>query len=134
MKNIFNKKTIFTAITTVVLFLLIKPMMAYAGFGVSPININKEHLKPGATVTETISVSRSNANESTRITVEPDLGEIESWFTFSPGKEFIFEAGAVRKDFQITIKVPQDTELKEYTGIILSESKKTHWMKLKEFQ
>lgn len=97
-------------------FMSITP--AFAGFGVSPAEIYNSNLKPGAKFEKNIVLSRSDADEDLKVSIETDLGESESWFKFDPGKEFIFPKGESRKEINITISVPENVEIRNYNGVL----------------
>ena len=96
--------------------LLLSSVVAHAGFGISPSDINHEYLKPGSSFTTDFLISRSGSLGETDIIVEPDLGPINSWFIFKPGKVFRFPKGQRTIQFQVVVNVPETAEYKEYTG------------------
>lgn len=96
--------------------LLLSSVVAHAGFGISPSDINQEYLKPGASFTTDFLLSRSGALNEMDIVVEPDLGAINSWFTFKPGKVFRFAQGQRTMTFQVVVNVPETAEYKAYDG------------------
>lgn len=96
--------------------LLLSGMVAHAGFGISPSDINHEYLKPGSSFTTDFLLSRSGSLSEMDIVVEPDLGAINSWFTFKPGKVFRFAQGQRTMPFQVVVNVPETAEYKEYGG------------------
>lgn len=96
--------------------LLLSSVVAHARFGISPSDINHEYLKPGSSFTTDFLISRSGSLGETDIIVEPDLGPINSWFTFKPGKVFRFPKGQRTIQFQVVVNVPETAEYKEYTG------------------
>ncbi len=100
------------------LILFISTLSAYAGFGVSPTNINSEYLKPGASFTQEFTLSRSDATADMKIQIVPDLANIDSWFTFDPGKTFVFKKGQTTQKFKIIVKVPSDAQYTDYKGVV----------------
>lgn len=111
------KKTINRVILSLGILLLAN-MSVHAGFGVSPSNIDSQYLKPGATFKQEFTLSRSENLDEMIITIAPALGEMESWFTYTPGKTFTFERGQSIKTFEITVKVPNDAQYQNYNGVI----------------
>lgn len=111
MKKIFN----FIIFTLSFIFVTTPAM---AGFGVSPADIYNDHLKPGAEFEKEIILSRSETNENLKVSIETDLKEAESWFQFSPGREFIFPQGQSRITLKIKVKVDSKADIKKYDGII----------------
>lgn len=96
--------------------LLLSSVATHAGFGISPSDINHEYLKPGSSFTTEFLLSRSGSLSEMDIVVEPDLGPINSWFTFKPGRIFKFAEGQRTMSFQVIVNVPQTAEYKEYGG------------------
>jgi len=116
MVKIMKNKLLFSFLIVLLPFILVKP--ALAGFGVSPAEIYNDSLKPGATFDKEVVLSRSTADENLKVVIETELGEAESWFTFNPGKEFIFAKGENRKTVKITVSVPKNANLKNYKGVL----------------
>ena len=114
MKSLKFLKNITLGLT----ILLISYISVHAGFGVSPTNINSEYLKPGASFTQEFTLSRSDATEDMNVQIVPDLGSIDSWFTFDPGKTFIFKKGQTTQKFKVIVKVPSDAQYTDYKGVI----------------
>jgi len=113
MKNIKNT---LQKILLGVGILLLSSTVIHAGFGISPSDINHEYLKPGSSFTTEFLLSRSGSLDEMDVVVEPDLGPINSWFTFKPGKIFKFEKGQRTMSFEVVVNVPQTAEYKEYGG------------------
>jgi hypothetical protein len=112
-------KNITTKVLLGITFFLLSTISAHAaGFGVSPTDIYNEYLAPGMTFEKEFTLSRSGSLEELDIYIEPDLGDITSWFTFSPGSVFKFEQGEDIKTFRVIVNVPQDAEYTEYDGVV----------------
>ncbi len=90
----------------------------YAGLGISPGGIFNDHLKPGAHLEEDIIISRSDPTEDLVATIEPDLGEMNDWFKFEPGRTFVLPKGEQQVKVKAIVDVPEDVEFKDYTGYI----------------
>lgn len=90
----------------------------YAGFGVSPAEVIKDHLKPGAHFEQQLTLSRSEADEDLKVIIEPDLEEMSSWFKFEPSQELVFAKGIQRLPVKVVVDVPAEAELKTYDGRI----------------
>lgn len=88
----------------------------FAGIGVSPGEVSQDNLRAGIVFNKEITISQSDANEDAKITVEPDLGEMSSWITFDPGREFIIKKGINKYPLILKIQVPADAQKKEYSG------------------
>lgn len=109
----------------IVIFLFILTILApvqttRAGFGISPPYVRNENLSRGSTYTEKIYIVRNEkeATEDWKITILPDLEEIESWFSIEPGLEFIIPAGDEKFPIFITVKVPKKAKYDDYHGYI----------------
>ena len=112
----------FRKILTFLIFtvmLLAFPKLAL-GFGITPAEINVQNLKPGGHYETDIYVTRpiTEVDEDLRVVLEPDLGEMESWFKFVPGSEFLFPTGKNTTSFKVVIDVPQNVTLQRYQGVI----------------
>lgn len=116
--------TIITFIIAVFAF----PKTLFA-FGITPAEIYIEDIKPGSHYETEIYVTRpvTEANEKLKVIIEPDLGDMVSWCTFIPGKEFDFPSGKNTTSFKVAIDVPQNAPLNNFKGQItikgLSEKK-----------
>lgn len=110
-------KKIFNFIIFILSFIFVTTP-AIAGFGVSPADIYNDHLKPGAEFEKEIILSRSETDEDLKVSIETDLQETESWFQFTPGRDFIFPKGQSRYSLKIKVKVPNNADIKTYKGII----------------
>jgi len=109
----------------VALFGIFGVKSVFAGFGVSPATFENDRLKPGSSYTREFTVSRADVSEELSLTISPDLGVMESWFTFSPDTSFTLSPGQQHFNFSTTVKIPVDAELKTYSGYIriLEENK-----------
>lgn len=99
------------------LFLLLM-ITSVRAFGVSPTDIDSQYLRPGASLEEEFTLSRTDALEEMNVSIEPSLSGIESWFTYEPGANFVFGKGESTKTFKVKVSVPSDAEYKNYTGVI----------------
>lgn len=113
----FKTYLIIEAVLFIVGFSLFVPK-AYAGFGVSPGGIFNDHLKPGAHFEQELVISRSDPDEELIATIEPELGEMSSWFKFDPGREFLLPYGEERTTVKVIVDVPTAADYKSYQGFI----------------
>ncbi len=91
----------------------------FAGFGISPTDIIFPYLKKGSTVTKEFTLSRSDeVEQELNVEIEPDLGDISSWFSYEPSTAFRFEKGREKMTFKVTINIPSDAKNGTYTGAI----------------
>ena len=98
--------------------LVLSTLSVHAGFGVSPSNIDSQYLKPGSHFEQTFTLSRSGNLEEMQITIEPALKQMETWFTYQPGKVFLFKRGEETTQFKIVVNVPSDAQYQGYDGVI----------------
>lgn len=92
---------------------------AEAAFGISPPFINAEHLVKGAEYTQTIYLIQDQPNAEMGIKTTFDVPEkIKSWIKVDKGESFIIPQGVQQYPVQITVSVPQNTDLGVYGGRI----------------
>lgn len=102
--------------------LLLLPKTAL-GFGITPAEIYIEDLKPGGHLERQIYVTRppDEVNEALNVTLETDLGEMENWFSFIPGREFPFPIGKNVTSFKVIVDVPRGADIKNFGGRIVAK-------------
>ena len=98
--------------------LALSTLAVHAGFGVSPSNIDSQYLKPGAHFEQTFTLSRSGNLEEMQITIEPALKQMDTWFSYEPGKVFLFKRGEETLQFKVIVNVPSDAKYQGYDGVI----------------
>lgn len=86
--------------------------------GISPISVENQHLKPGATSTTNFRFSLSEINQDMPVKIAVDDQGLASWLTFDTGTEFLYKQGQKYQDIKLTIKVPENAELKDYSGVV----------------
>ncbi len=91
---------------------------AHASFGVSPAVLSYQNIKPGTSYTTQLTISRANPDKRIRVQIEPDMGEVNDWITFSTGDEFTMERGEGSKIVNATIDIPQSSDLNAFKGHI----------------
>lgn len=110
--------------TLIVLFigLLFFPKAAL-GFGITPAEIYVEDLKPGGHLEREIFVTRQpdEVNEELDVVLETDLGEMESWFSFDPGRQFPFPLGKNVTSFKVMVDVPKGVDIRNFDGRITAK-------------
>jgi hypothetical protein len=114
-------KKILTVLVFIAAFLVF-PKTAF-GFGITPAEINVQNLKPGGHYETEIYLTRpvSEDNEILKVSLEPSLGEMDTWFKFLPGKEFDFPSGKNTTTFTVVVDVPQNVDLKNFKGQITAK-------------
>jgi hypothetical protein len=115
----FKKVFVFLILTVAV---LVFPKKAL-GFGITPAEINVQDIKPGGHYENLIYLTRpvSEDNENLKVILEPALGDMDSWFTYSSGKEFTFPSGKNTTSFKVVVDVPADAQLKNFKGQITAK-------------
>lgn len=89
-----------------------------AGLGVSPALVENRHIKPGSEYKKELTISQSDPNTDLDVTLEPDLGEANSWVSFDPGNQFTIPKGNNKYAFSIAVKVPAGAQEKLYKGAL----------------
>lgn len=97
---------------------LFMPLRVNAGIGISPVDIDNKHLKPGNVITKEFLISRTESQNDLDFMIESDLGEMEGWFAFDPASTFTMASGQKTYNVTVTISVPLGVELKSYSGYI----------------
>jgi hypothetical protein len=112
----------FVTVIFIAFVVLAFPKSLFA-FGITPAEINIDNIKPGGRYETLIYVTRPavEANEELDVVLETDLGEMEDWIRFTPGKVFPFPMGKNTTTFRIRIDVPQDVEIKTFQGRITAK-------------
>lgn len=95
---------------------LLLPSFALAGFGISPPYVENNWLVPGSHFEQTIMLSRSEAKEAAKVTVEIEAPEIESWIKIDKGREFIFPSGINQYPMIVIVDVPENAGYSTYYG------------------
>lgn len=111
-----------TTLLVLIAAALVFPRIAL-GFGITPAEINVSDIKPGSHFETQIYVTRppDQVNEDLKVVLETDLGEMEDWIEFSPGREFEFPSGENVTTFGVTIDVPSDVKLTNYKGQVTAK-------------
>ena len=110
------KKSVFVLI--LILFILFNADTVFAGFGVSPPYVIGDRLYPGAHFEQEIVLSRGDPNEDLEAKITVNSPEVEDWFDFKPGKEFLLPKGQQQVSMIVKVDVPEDADYKNYEGYI----------------
>lgn len=102
----------------VIFLILVWANIAQAGFGISPPYVISDRLYPGAHFEQKIVLSRGDPKDDLKAEITIDAPEIKSWFSFSPGKEFLLPKGSQQVAMMVKVDVPEDAEYKNYKGYI----------------
>lgn len=92
--------------------------IAYAGFGITPPYVRSETLRPGSEYTQEIIIVRSDPVEDLTAELGMNLPGIESWFSVDRGQKFTLPKGESQVKMSVTVRVPEDAKLGQYTGNI----------------
>ncbi len=118
MKNFGTKKILILGMAVAGFMLMGPANHVFAGFGISPADLDNKYMKPAHQYKKEFVISQSDSTEDLKITIEPDLGIVNNWLEFKPAKEFTLQKGVTRFTITIIVNVPQDAELKNYKGPI----------------
>ena len=86
------------------------------------LNLNFGNVEQGRTYTETVNVITSERDFDNNFVIEKS-GELADWIDVSP-TEFDLKAGDIQT-LTVTLTVPEDAKLGEYTGIIKAAGQRT---------
>lgn len=100
------------------LFLLGAPLIASAGFGITPPYVYNDRLTRGTVYEQKITLVRSDPTDDLRAQVTMNLPEIESWFVIDRGNDFILPKGVTQVPIYVRVTVPDDAVFKKYKGAI----------------
>jgi len=117
MLRLFRKNFLFILLP-MALFVFVGPPLTHAGFGVSPGAIQEGRLVPGITVTRTIYLVQGNPEADVGIVAEIESRDIKDWITLDSGFNFVIPAGVQQFPMGVTVKVPKDAELGQYSAVV----------------
>jgi hypothetical protein len=100
------------------LFLLGTPLIAFAGFGITPPYVYNDRLTRSTVYEQKITLVRSDPTDDLRAQVTLNIPEIESWFTIDRGNDFILPKGVTQVPIYVRVTVPDDAVFKKYKGAI----------------
>lgn len=90
---------------------------AEAAFGVSPPWVNNNNLLPGSTFEQVVYLSRNETEEAMRATIRISGDEeLAEWITISDEDNLIIKEGQNFLPMNVIVNVPEDAEIKDYTG------------------
>lgn len=115
LKRLTNSSVLITAIG---ILLLSSISQVQAGIGVSPALIEHSKLRPGNKIVQEIVISQSEPNDDLNVTIEPELGEANTWLSYDPGAEFTIPKGQKQFTLKMAIDPPSNAQLKQYNGVI----------------
>ena len=82
--------------------------VAYAGFGVSPAEVNEDNLVPGAKLENIIYLVQGDPLVDLKVKATVESQEIDDWFHFSQGDEFTIPAGIQQFPLEVQVQVPKE--------------------------
>lgn len=100
------------------LFFFIAPLVADAGFGVSPGTIEETSLVPGSVFKRTIYLVQGDPKEDVVVRVAVESRDIVSWLSFPGGTEFTIPAGVQQFPLEMTVAVPENVAMGDYTAFV----------------
>jgi len=90
----------------------------FAGFGVSPGVLEEEKLVPGSSFERTIYLVQGTPDKEITIEASIESEEIKDWISFKEGDRFVIPAGVQQFPLTVSVTVPNDAELGEYSAFI----------------
>lgn len=100
------------------LFWLMQTNVALAGFGITPPYVRNETLRPGSDFSQEIIIVRSDPEEELNAELTLNTPGFESWLTSDRGLKFSLPKGETQVKMRMTVHVPENAKLGDYTGTI----------------
>jgi hypothetical protein len=110
-------RAIFTIAGALLLWLL-QTNVALAGFGITPPYVRNETLRPGSDFSQEIIIVRSDPDEDLNAELTLNTPGFESWLTSDRGLKFLLPKGENQVKMRMTVHVPENAKLGDYTGTI----------------
>lgn len=99
------------------LFLLTRPVSA-ASLSTTPAGLIADNMLVGNTYDYTLDFGLSDITQDTQVVITTELGDMETWATFNPGKEFTYKKDLEKQVITISFNVPSTAAVKRYQGFI----------------
>ncbi len=94
-------------------------LQASAAFGISPPFMNADNLVKGSRYSQTITLVQDQPNQDLRIKATLKISDsVRSWISIDKGFDFVIPKGMQKFPVEITVQVPQDAGLGDYSGNI----------------
>lgn len=118
MKN--YRRILFSLILAFSLILTwsLSPLVARAGFGISPPYVRNENLTQGAHYEKKIILVRDKPDEDWKAELIFNVPGANDWFSVDKGKKFILPKGEKQTPIIISVDIPKSAKYKEYKGFI----------------
>ncbi len=97
---------------------LVAPIVAYAGFGVSPASIIEERAIPGASFSRVIYLVQGVPDAPVAVEISVESRDIKDWITVGKGNRITIPSGVQQFPIPVSITIPQGTPLGNYTAFI----------------
>lgn len=110
-------RAIYTIAGALLLWLL-QTNVALAGFGITPPYVRNETLRPGSDFSQEIIIVRSDPDEDLNAELTLNTPGFESWLTSDRGLKFLLPKGENQVKMRVTVHVPENAKLGDYTGTI----------------
>ncbi len=94
------------------------PLIAEAGFGISPPYVINDRLTPGAVYEQEIIIVRSDPEQDLKAEITMNIPGVESWFTVLQGNTFVLPKGKLQVPMVVRVTVPQDAKYESHKGAI----------------
>jgi len=101
-----------------ILGIFLSPLVAMAGFGISPPYVRSDKLTPGTHYEQKITLLRSSADEDLVANVVINAPEISDWISIEGNTTFDLPKGKLQIPMIVKVDVPTDAALDVYKGYI----------------
>lgn len=97
---------------------LMSPLVASAGFGITPPYVRNDTLRPGSEFTQEVVIVRSDPDQDLDAKLQMNVPGFDSWITPDRGLDFILPKGQQQTVVRFNVKVPTNAKLGDYRGSI----------------
>lgn len=118
MSLLFRSLAIRAVTLFAVFYVTFSPLLAHAGFGITPPYVRNTSLTRNSTYEQQILLVRGDPTVPLNAQVVVDAPEIQSWVTIVEGNTILLPRGEQKVPMTVRIKVPADAAYKEYAGKI----------------
>ncbi len=88
------------------------------GFGITPPYVTNDQLTQNSEYDQTIILVRSNPTQDLQAKVSINVPGANNWITIDRGTQFVLPAGTQQEPMIVSVKVPGDAKLGNYSGNI----------------
>lgn len=106
------------AVSSLALLLSLWPLVAFAGFGVSPPKIEDDRLVPGSRLESTIYLVQGKPDRDVPVEIIIDSKNIKEWISFENGPTFTIPTGVQQYPLNVIIDVPSNADFGVYKAFL----------------